>query len=144
MTDNSAQYVKTLRFPRLRSVHKDTRICPGCLLTLQPFRSYAKRVEQPEGVDGRPKSPEQVEVQKQFLLNSSLIHGFIYSLYPSAEADDLLQEVFLVVTEKAEEFRPGTDFLAWVRKVARYKVLEHCGLRTRRRVVVRGYHPSPG
>ena len=73
----------------------------------------------------RPTKQQQVEVQKLFLVNASLIHGFIYSLYPSAEADDLLQEVFLVVTKKADSFRLGTDFLAWVRKIARYKVLEH-------------------
>jgi len=74
---------------------------------------------------------QQHQVQKQFLMNSSLIHGFIYSLYPSSEADDLLQEVFLVVTEKADSFELGTNFLAWVRKIARYKVLEH--LRARKR-----------
>jgi len=63
-------------------------------------------------------------VQRDFLTHASLIHGFIYSLYPCAEAEDLVHEVFLVATAKAESFRQGTDFLAWVRAIARYKVLE--------------------
>ena len=78
-----------------------------------------------------PSKMREQQVQKLFLINASLIHGFIYSLLPSPEADDVLQEVFLVVNEKAQEFRPDSDFLAWVRKIARYKILEH--LRTRQR-----------
>jgi len=73
-----------------------------------------------------PGSEKQVhEVQKLFLQNSSLIRGFVLGLVPNAlHADDIFQEIFLSITEKANEFKLGTNFLAWVRSFARFKVLE--------------------
>ncbi len=71
-------------------------------------------------------------VQKLFLNHTSRLYGFIYSLYPDpSEAEDLLHEVFLTLTKKADSFEPGSDFLAWARAVARRKVME--ALRRRRR-----------
>ncbi len=64
-------------------------------------------------------------VQSQFLQQTNRLRGFILGLLPDrAAADDVLQEVFLIVTAKAAEFQSGTDFLAWVRTIARLKVLE--------------------
>lgn len=40
------------------------------------------------------------------------------------EADDVVQEVFLTVTAKANDFETGTNFKAWVLTIARFKVLE--------------------
>jgi len=69
-------------------------------------------------------------VQGLFLRNTELIKGFIYALLPSiAECEDVFQEVFLVVTEKAGQFEPGTDFLAWVRAIARNIVRRHLAAR---------------
>lgn len=66
------------------------------------------------------------EVQRLFLLHSNRLRGFILGLLPDrAAAEDVLQEVFLIVTAKAAEFQTGTDFLAWGRTIARLKVLEH-------------------
>ena len=66
------------------------------------------------------------EVQRLFLQHSNRLRGFILGLLPDrAAADDVLQEVFLVVSAKAAEFQMGTDFLAWGRTIARFKVLEH-------------------
>jgi RNA polymerase sigma-70 factor, ECF subfamily len=77
-------------------------------------------------------SPQQREVQTLFLKYSARLYGFICALYPDAhEAEDLLHEVFLVALEKADDFQIGTDFLAWTRRIARLKVLEH--LRQRRK-----------
>lgn len=65
------------------------------------------------------------EVQRLFLQHTNRLRGFILGLLPDrAATDDVLQEVFLVVTAKAAEFQSGTDFLAWVRAVARLKILE--------------------
>lgn len=64
-------------------------------------------------------------VQFLFLQQANALRGFILGLLPDrAAADDVLQEVFLVVTAKAAEFQSGTDFLAWARAIARLKVLE--------------------
>ena len=40
-----------------------------------------------------------------------------------SDIDDLLQEVNVVLWEKADEFHPGTDFWAWASQIARFKVL---------------------
>ena len=65
-------------------------------------------------------------VQRQFLQNAAAIRGFIIGLLTDRDAaNDVFQEVFLTVTSCAEQFRPDGNFLAWVRGVARNKVLEH-------------------
>lgn len=67
------------------------------------------------------------EVQRLFLRNSGLLRGFILGLLPDHNlAEDVFQEVFLTAAAKAGDFREGTNFLAWVRAIARLKVLEHC------------------
>jgi len=72
------------------------------------------------------------QVQQLFLRHSGLVHGFIASLCGDLVlAEDILQEVFLVITAKADDYRPGSNFLAWVRVIARLKTLEQ--LRTQRR-----------
>jgi RNA polymerase sigma-70 factor, ECF subfamily len=72
------------------------------------------------------RADSESHVQKLFLRNSSILRGFIAGLLPALDAvDDLLHEVFLTATLKAESFAPGTDFLAWTRAIARRKVMEH-------------------
>lgn len=64
-------------------------------------------------------------VQKLFLRHSLILQGFIQSLLPDRSvAEDVLHEVFLVLTEKASSFTPGTNFLAWARAVAYRKTLQ--------------------
>lgn len=64
-------------------------------------------------------------VQSLFVQQTSALRGFILALQPDfAVADDVVQEVFLTVTAKAEDFHPGTNFAAWVRAIARYKIKE--------------------
>lgn len=63
-------------------------------------------------------------VQSLLLRHSELLKGFIYTLIGRhADTDDVFQEVFLTATAKAADFTPGTDFLAWARAIARFKVL---------------------
>jgi RNA polymerase sigma-70 factor (ECF subfamily) len=66
------------------------------------------------------------EVQRQFLRHSSVLRGFIIGLLPDHNrAEDVFQELFLTITRKARVFKPGTNFVAWARSIARLKVLEH-------------------
>jgi RNA polymerase sigma-70 factor, ECF subfamily len=72
------------------------------------------------------------QVQQLFVRHTGLLHGFIASLCGDLVlAEDILQEVFLVVSERAGDFTLGSDFLAWARAIARFKTMEH--LRARRR-----------
>ena len=67
------------------------------------------------------------EVQRLFLRNAGLLRGFILGLLTDYNlAEDVFQDVFLTVAAKADDFRDGSNFLAWVRAIARLKVLEHC------------------
>lgn len=74
---------------------------------------------------------QQVDlVHKLFMKHSGALRGFILALLPDlALVDDLLHEVFLIVTEKANGFTEGTNYLAWVKAMARFKVLEAIRLR---------------
>jgi RNA polymerase sigma-70 factor (ECF subfamily) len=78
--------------------------------------------------------PSVDQVQALFVRDSARIRGFINGLLPDfAQADDVFQEVFLTITRKAGDFAPGSDFQAWVRAIARFKVLEAC--RDRRKAI---------
>ena len=52
------------------------------------------------------------------------LQAYIYALVGShAEAEDILQVVSVVLWQKYDTFIPGTNFGAWARSIARYKVL---------------------
>jgi RNA polymerase sigma-70 factor (ECF subfamily) len=54
-----------------------------------------------------------------------MLQGFIRSLLPDQNAvEDVLHDVFLVLTDKADSFTPGTDFFAWAKAVAYRKTLQ--------------------
>ena len=54
------------------------------------------------------------------------IHNYILSLVPNfSDADDILQETTKLMWEKFNEFKRGTDFLAWGKKIAYFLVLEY-------------------
>jgi RNA polymerase sigma-70 factor (ECF subfamily) len=58
------------------------------------------------------------------------LYGFIYALVPVAsDAEDVLQETNVGLWEQSERYRPGSNFLAWARTVAYYKILDHRKLR---------------
>jgi RNA polymerase sigma-70 factor (ECF subfamily) len=51
------------------------------------------------------------------------IFAYIYTLVPDRhDAEDLLQETSLVICEKFEEFRPGSDFVAWGCQIAWWRI----------------------
>tara|TARA_R110002049_G_scaffold27321_1_gene93937 strand:- start:31532 stop:32101 length:570 start_codon:yes stop_codon:yes gene_type:complete len=60
-----------------------------------------------------------------FVQHSPRIRGFILSILPNmGRADDVLQETFLTVTAKADDFTRGTNFVSWACRIAQFKVLE--------------------
>lgn len=71
-------------------------------------------------------SRQSALIQKLFLQNAVALRGFILGLVRCPETtDDLLQEVFVVVTQQASDFRKDANFLAWARGIARNKVYDH-------------------
>lgn len=58
-------------------------------------------------------------------LHQRKIYAFIISLVGNYnDADDILQETARMMWQKFGEFREGTDFLAWARTIAYYRVLD--------------------
>ncbi len=54
------------------------------------------------------------------------VYAFIGTLVVDrSDADDVLQETNLALWQMADEFQPGTDFVAWACRVAYYRVLKH-------------------
>ena len=70
---------------------------------------------------------EQRQIVLQlFVRHQPRIKGFIVALVGDfAATEDVLQETFLVVQQKAGEFDVGSNFLAWVFQIARFQVLKH-------------------
>jgi len=66
-----------------------------------------------------------MQVQQLFVRYQSVIKAFILSLQPGfRDADDVLQETFLIVTQRAGTYREGSNFVAWACSIARFKLLE--------------------
>lgn len=83
-----------------------------------------KAVEPSDSHHGTYDEPAVTRVQRLFVQNATVIRGFVVTLMPIRDQiDDVFHEVFLVVVEKAEDFKPGSDFLAWVYTISRFKVL---------------------
>ena len=58
------------------------------------------------------------------IANRHRIYGFIYSLVQNHQgAEDLMQEVSMVLWRRFDQFEEGTDFAVWAFAVARYCTL---------------------
>jgi RNA polymerase sigma-70 factor (ECF subfamily) len=67
------------------------------------------------------------EVQKLFLQHAGVLRGFVRALLANSNlVDDVLNSIFIVVIEKANEYESGTDFLAWTKAIARIEVKRAC------------------
>jgi RNA polymerase sigma-70 factor (ECF subfamily) len=71
-----------------------------------------------------PKDHQQ-QVLQLFVRHQPRIKGFIVSLLGDfAAAEDVLQETFLVMQRKADEFEPNSNFIAWAFQIARFQVMK--------------------
>jgi RNA polymerase sigma-70 factor, ECF subfamily len=65
-------------------------------------------------------------LESQFLMNRDLLLGFIYSLTRDFDvAEEVFQEVSLVILREARGGTKVGDFMAWAREVGRRRVAEH-------------------
>ncbi|QDU58701.1 sigma-70 family RNA polymerase sigma factor [Aeoliella mucimassa] len=59
------------------------------------------------------------------------IYAYIRTLlYSPEEVEDVFQETCIALWRSFDEFEPGTDFGAWARTTARFRVLAHAKKRT--------------
>ncbi len=72
-------------------------------------------------------------VQQLFVRHQTVVLAYVLSLEPNlADAQDIVQEVFLTISRKADTFTAGTNFPAWACTVARYQTLGFQRQRARR------------
>ena len=79
---------------------------------------------------GDVRSVSHHERANEFLLlfndHAWQLRGFVRALVPAhADADDVFQELSRTLWTEFEHFQTGTDFLAWARCVAKFKILQH-------------------
>jgi RNA polymerase sigma-70 factor, ECF subfamily len=79
---------------------------------------------------GANNEPDGGSRTEEFLKLSMSAHrrllAFILTLTPNqTDAEDLLQETTMVMWRRFNEYRPGSDFIAWGITIARYKVLNY-------------------
>ncbi len=72
-------------------------------------------------------SNNETERRKQLVVlmtqHQRRIFSYIYTLVPDRyDAEDLLQETSVVICEKFDEFKPGTDFVAWACQIAYWRI----------------------
>lgn len=86
-------------------------------------------------------SPAEIEHHQRFLraltAHEPAVRAYVRRLVPSrADADDVMQEVAIVLWERFDEFKPGGDFRSWAFGVARFKVLSWLRDKGRDRLVL--------
>src|SRR5262245_51523680 len=70
--------------------------------------------------------PQGAAITRALFQHRSAIFGYLMAHTGNfTDAEDLFQDVCTYVFEKYSEFRPGTNFRAWVMEITRYKVLSH-------------------
>ncbi len=74
--------------------------------------------------------PQKSEFVRLWALHGQRLYAHLLTLTSNdADADEIYQDVAMTLWERFDQFTPGTDFLAWGRQVALYKVLNFRRLR---------------
>jgi RNA polymerase sigma-70 factor (ECF subfamily) len=72
-----------------------------------------------------PSSEDSDEMMVQLVAdNQTVLRGYVMAMMPgSPDVDDVVQEVNALVWRKRAEYKPCTDFRAWILTVAKFQVL---------------------
>jgi RNA polymerase sigma-70 factor (ECF subfamily) len=86
-------------------------------------------------------SPSEIELHRRFLrlftAHEAVVRAYVRRLVPlRADADDVMQDVSVVLWDKFESFRDGGDFQSWAFGVARFEALAWLRDKARDRLVL--------
>lgn len=85
-------------------------------------------------------SSETDDLLELFAKYQQRLYLYILSMLPNrADAEDVLQNTNIVVWKKFDQFRPGTDFRAWIFQICYFEV---CKFRGRRRSSALSFSPE--
>jgi RNA polymerase sigma-70 factor, ECF subfamily len=100
------------------------------------FADYYVKIGEDHALVGSPPMPDPKrydEFSALVRLHMRQVLAYINSLVLNwNDADDLFQETCVVLWQKFDEFRPGTNFLAWALRIADRKVMKFQTDRSRR------------
>ena len=66
------------------------------------------------------------ELVSELTASQNRLQGYIFTLTADRDAtQDILQSTNLVIWGKADQYVPGTNFIAWAFQIARYQVLAY-------------------
>jgi RNA polymerase sigma-70 factor (ECF subfamily) len=68
--------------------------------------------------------------------HQAAIYGYLRTIAPGAPVEDILQEVNIVLWNRAADFEPGTNFKAFAFRIAHFKALEALRAAKRRQWLV--------
>lgn len=90
-------------------------------------------------MSGNPPQEHYQRFLRAFTTHEPAIRAFVRRLVPSrTDADDVLQEVAIVLWERFDDFQEQGDFRAWAYGIARMKALSRLRDLSRDRVVLAG------
>ena len=80
-----------------------------------------------------PESNRTDEFVREFTRSAQRLYAYIFTLMGhDSGADDVFQEASALAWEKFDEYRPGSDFLAWICRIARFRALSYFDSKRRR------------
>ena len=69
---------------------------------------------------------EKREFVELLTQNYCRINSFIFCMVPNeVDSEDIMQETTALMWEKFDQYRPGTNFVAWALTIAKYKILSY-------------------
>jgi RNA polymerase sigma-70 factor (ECF subfamily) len=73
-----------------------------------------------------PNSPAPREFHRLFVEHQRQVFAYILSLLPKlSDAEEVFQDVSVILLNKEAQFEPGTNFLAWACQIARLEVYNY-------------------
>ena len=80
--------------------------------------------------EGHPLPSEFIELYSR---NQARLFRYVAALVPNLQdAEDVLSETAVTLWQEFHKFEPETNFLAWARRIAHFRVLDHYRHRSRR------------
>ena len=71
-------------------------------------------------------SNDRAQFVKLLTRNYCRINSFIFCMVPNAaDSEDIMQETTALMWDKFDQYKLGTNFVAWALTIARYKILSY-------------------
>lgn len=98
------------------------RFCVRYLIRAEVYLQAEKIMEKPTA-QGKESGSNNEEFVRLLLIYQKRVYGFILTMVPNfSDAEDVFQQVVMIMCRRFNEFQAGTNFLAWAIQIARYEL----------------------